>query len=91
MPVTTSSRAATEGTWALPLLVLAPLAAISLLTKLSTPWLVVSWILCATAALLMAVAWVSVIRRGMRGAGAWTMCALVHAAWIWQWAALVRH
>ncbi|MFK0101994.1 hypothetical protein [Streptomyces sp. NPDC091040] len=91
MTVTTSPRTATEGTWALPLLTLVPLAVITLLTGLSTPWLVVSWILCAAAALFIAVGWVSVFRRGMRGAGAWSTCILVHAVWAWQLITVVRH
>ncbi|MGC5346976.1 hypothetical protein PZB75_29965 [Streptomyces sp. AM 4-1-1] len=91
MTVATSPRAATEGTWALPLLTLVPLAVITLLTELSTPWLVISWILCAVAALFIVVGWVSVFRHGMRGAGAWGMCILVHAVWAWQLITVVRH
>ncbi|WP_406408249.1 hypothetical protein OG923_06955 [Streptomyces halstedii] len=91
MTVTTSPRTATEGTWALPLLTLAPLAAITLLTELSTPWLVIFWILCAAAALLVMTGWISVFRHGMRGAGAWGMCILVHAVWAWQLITVVRH
>ncbi|MER6721025.1 hypothetical protein [Streptomyces halstedii] len=91
MTVTTSPRTATEGTWALPLLTLAPLAAITLLTELSTPWLVTFWILCAAAALLVMAGWISVFRHGMRGASAWGMCILVHAVWAWQLITVVRH
>ncbi|PZT71700.1 hypothetical protein DNK56_33450 [Streptomyces sp. AC1-42W] len=87
---TASPSTTTEATWALPLLVLAPLAAINLLTEPSTPWLVISWTLWAVAALLVAVGWISVIRHGMRGAGAWGTCALVHAAGAWQLVAVLR-
>ncbi len=90
MTDTKPPRTATEGTWALPLLTLAPLAAIRLLTELSTPWLVISWILFAVSALLVATGWATVFRRGTRTPGAWGMCILVHAVLVWQLIALVR-
>lgn len=90
MTNTTSSRTATEGTWALPLLMLAPLAAIRFLTELSTPWLTVSWILCATSVILASVGWVTAFQHGTRGPGAWGMCVLVHAVLAWQLIALAR-
>ncbi|MEV3932900.1 hypothetical protein [Streptomyces sp. NPDC049944] len=90
MTDTTSPRTATEGTWALPLLALAPLALIGLLTDLSTPWLVISWVLCAAVVLLMGAGWVTVFRHGMHGSGAWGMCVLVHAVLVWQLITLTR-
>lgn len=84
MTDTTHTRTATEGTWALPLLTLVPLALITLLTELSTPWLVVSWILFGAVVLLVTVGWVTVFRHGMRGSSAWGMCVLVHAVLVWQ-------
>lgn len=83
-------KAATEGTWALPLLTLAPLAALRLFTDLSTPWFAVSWGLVALTVLLMAAGWATVHRHGTRGRAAWGTCLLVHAVLVWQLIALVR-
>lgn len=88
MTNTASSRTATEGTWVLPLLTLAPLAAIRFLTELSTPWLAISWILCAMSVILVSAGWVTAFRHGTRGPGAWGMCVLVHAVLAWQLIAL---
>lgn len=90
MTETDSPRTATEGTWALPLLALTPLAAIGLLTEPSTPWLTLSWILFALAALLAAVGWVAAMRHGTRGPSAWGTCILAHAVLAWQLITLVR-
>ncbi|MGR8008781.1 hypothetical protein [Streptomyces hypolithicus] len=94
MTDTKSPRADTEGTWALPLLTLAPLAVIRLLTELSTPWLVISWILCAVSAVMVAAGWATVFGHGARASGAlsgvWGMCILAHAVLVWQLIALVR-
>lgn len=90
MTHTASSRTATEGTWALPLLTLAPLAAIRILTEPSTPWLAISWILCALSVILVSAGWVTTFRHGTRNLGAWGMCVLVHAVLAWQLIALVR-
>lgn len=86
----TSSRTATEGTWVLPLLTLAPLAAIRLLAEPSTPWLAISWSLCAISVILVSVGWVTAFRHGTRSPGAWGMCVLVHAVLAWQLIALAR-
>ncbi len=83
-------EAATESTWSLPLLVLAPLAALRLFTDLSTPWFAVSWGLIALAVLFMAVGWVTVYRYGTRGRAAWGTCLLVHVVLVWQLIALMR-
>ncbi|GAA2955483.1 MULTISPECIES: hypothetical protein [Streptomyces] len=90
MTDTASPRTATEGTWALPLLALVPLALIGLFTEFPTPWLVISWVICAAVVLLAAAGWVTVFRHGMRGASAWAMCILVHAVLIWQLIVLTR-
>ncbi|WP_406402096.1 hypothetical protein OH805_23360 [Streptomyces sp. NBC_00879] len=89
MTDTKSPRTATEGAWALPLMVLVPLAAIRLLAEPSTPWLAISWVLCALSALLVAAGWATVFRRGTRGSAAWGTCILVHAVLAWQLIALV--
>ncbi|MEU6082764.1 hypothetical protein [Streptomyces sp. NPDC047108] len=91
MTDTSISRTATQGTWALPLLALAPLAAIRLLTELSTPWLAISWVFCILSVLLVAAAWTTVFRHGSRGIGTWGTCILVHAVLAWQLIALVRN
>ncbi|MEJ1200650.1 MULTISPECIES: hypothetical protein [unclassified Streptomyces] len=89
MTDTMSPRAATEGTWALPLLALAPLALVRLLTEPSTPWLAASWGLLALSAVLMAVGWSAVLRHGTRTGGAWATCLLVHGAFVWNVIVLV--
>ncbi|MER7666797.1 hypothetical protein [Streptomyces sp. NPDC096193] len=89
MTDTTTTRTATEGTWALPLAVLAPLALVRLLTEPTTPWLVLSWILWSVSALLIAAGWTTVLRKGTRGNAAWGMCAVVHAVLAWQLISLV--
>lgn len=68
-----------ESTWVLPLLVLAPAAAIRQFTEHSTPWLVTSWVFCVLSAVFLAVGWVTVLRHGVRSAGVWVTCALAHA------------
>ena len=85
-----SPRTATEGTWALPLLVLAPLTAIRLLVEPSTPWLTISWGLFALSLLLVAIGWATVLRRGARGSAVWGTCILVHVVLVWQLISLVR-
>ncbi|MDQ0945966.1 hypothetical protein [Streptomyces sp. V1I1] len=89
MTDTKTTRTATEGTWALPLVVLAPLALVRLLTEPSTLWLALSWILWTVSALLIAAGWTTVLRNGTRGNAAWGMCVLVHAVLAWQLIALV--
>lgn len=91
MPDTSTPRTATEGTWVLPLLALAPLAAIRLLTEPSTPWLVISWVLFSASALMVAVGWVTVFRCGTRSPGVWGMCVIVHTVLVWQLIALMRY
>lgn len=91
MPDTSTPRTATEGTWALPLLALAPVAAIRLLVEPSTPWMVISWVLLSVSALLVAVGWVTVFRHGVRTPGVWSMCILAHAVLAWQLIALMRY
>ncbi|MFD6890435.1 hypothetical protein [Streptomyces sp. NPDC059957] len=83
-------KAATEGTWSLPLLLLAPVAALRIFTDLSAPWFAISWGLVALAVILMAAGWVTVYRNGTRGRAAWGACLLVHAVLVWQLIALVR-
>ncbi|MFJ4006363.1 hypothetical protein ACIPWL_23335 [Streptomyces sp. NPDC090023] len=89
MTDTKSPRLATEGTWVLPLLALAPLAVLGLLTEHSQPWLAISWGLFALSALLMAAGWASVFRHGTRGTAAWGTCFLAHAVSAWQLISLV--
>ncbi|WP_328299843.1 hypothetical protein OG389_20060 [Streptomyces sp. NBC_00435] len=64
--------------WALPLLALAPAAAIRQFTDHSTPWLAISWAFCALSAALLAAGWVTTLRHGVRSGGAWIMCTLSH-------------
>ena len=90
MTDTMSPRAATEGTWALPLLALAPVALVRLFTESSTPWLAASWVLLALSAVLMAVGWSTVLRHGTRTGGTWATCLLAHGAFVWNAIALVR-
>ncbi|MFD9824192.1 hypothetical protein [Streptomyces violascens] len=87
---TKSPRAATTGTWALPLLALAPLAAIGILTdRAATLWNSLSWVLWALSVILVAVEWALVLRRGARRSAQWGMCILVHAILAWQLIALL--
>lgn len=90
MTDTKSPRPATGGSWALPLLALAPLAAIRFLAEPSTPWLTISWGLCVLSVLLVTAGWVTVFRHGERGSATWGPCILVHAVLAWQLTALVR-
>ncbi|GAU69468.1 hypothetical protein SSP35_12_01160 [Streptomyces sp. NBRC 110611] len=83
------SRAATEGTWIGPLLLLAPVVAIRLLAEPSTLWKALSWGFCGLSAVLVVVGWTAVVRHGMRGLSAWISCILVHALLAWQVIALV--
>ncbi|MER7660096.1 hypothetical protein [Streptomyces sp. NPDC096193] len=84
-----TTRRATESTWALPLLALAPLALLRLLTEPSTAWLALSWALCVASALLLAAGWVALRKNGIRGNTAWGTCVLVHLIWAWQFVALI--
>ncbi|MGR4884630.1 hypothetical protein ACIPUC_35200 [Streptomyces sp. LARHCF249] len=81
---TARTRASGGSTWALPLLALAPAAAINQFTDRSTPWLVISWVCCALSAVLLAAGWSTVFRHGMRGIGSWVMCILAHAVLVAQ-------
>ncbi|MGW0750023.1 hypothetical protein [Streptomyces sp. NPDC002587] len=83
-------RAAGESTWALPLLALAPAAAIRQFTDHSTPWLVISWVCCGLSAVLLAVGWSTVIRHGMRGPFSWAACILAHTVFAVQLTWLIR-
>ncbi|MFD8149547.1 hypothetical protein ACFV28_02160 [Streptomyces sp. NPDC059720] len=85
----TASRSLGEGTWSLPLVVLAPVVAIRLLTEPAMPWQVVCWALCAVSAVLLITGWAAVARHGMRQAAAWGTCVLAHALLAWQVIALV--
>ncbi|MGC4998007.1 MULTISPECIES: hypothetical protein [unclassified Streptomyces] len=89
MTDTKSPRLVTEGTWVFPLLVLAPLAVLGLLTEHSQPWLAISWGLFALSTLAVAAGWASVFRHGTRGTAAWGTCILVHAVLAWQLISLV--
>ncbi|GLW13899.1 hypothetical protein Stsp01_06420 [Streptomyces sp. NBRC 13847] len=80
---------ATEGTWAIPLLVLIPVAVIGMVTDLSTVWRVVSWIMWSFAAVLTLVGWIQVLRYGVKGARGWSACVLTHCVLVWQMAHLV--
>uniref|UniRef100_A0AAU2JPK9 Uncharacterized protein n=1 Tax=Streptomyces sp. NBC_00049 TaxID=2903617 RepID=A0AAU2JPK9_9ACTN len=93
MTDTTSARtrAASEGTWALPLLTLVPAAALRYFTEPSTPWIVISWVCCALAAAFLAAGWITVFRHGMRGPSAWFTCILAHAVLVTQVIWLVRN
>ncbi|MFD7258464.1 hypothetical protein [Streptomyces sp. NPDC059874] len=84
-------RAAGEGTWAIPLLTLAPAIAIRHFTDLSAPWPVIAWVFCALSAALLAAGWVTVARHGTRGRGAWFTCVLGHTALVVQALWLVRN
>ncbi|MFF3289284.1 hypothetical protein [Streptomyces sp. NPDC003023] len=85
----TPSRTATEGTWMLPLLMLAPVVAIRLLTDLSTPWQVISWSLCGASLVLLAVGWAAVVRKGSRRPAAWGYCLVAHVVLVWQTVSLL--
>ncbi|MHC0432383.1 hypothetical protein ACX6XY_19690 [Streptomyces sp. O3] len=89
MTDTKSPGAATEGTWALPLLVLAPVALIRFLAEPSALWGAVSWGLLALSALLVGIGWMAVFRRGVQGSAGWGTCILVHAVLAWQLIALL--
>lgn len=87
---TTRTGTAGGSTWALPLLPLAPVAAINQFTDRSTPWLVISWVCCALSAVLVAAGWSAVSRHGMRTAGSWVMCILAHAVLVVQLIRLIQ-
>lgn len=80
----TGKNAATEGTWALPLLFLAPALLIRIMSDRSTPWLVAAWAVWGLATALTAAGWVSVVRGGIREAQAWSMCLLLHVVLVIQ-------
>ncbi|MFF4182193.1 hypothetical protein ACFYZ9_03300 [Streptomyces sp. NPDC001691] len=91
MSETESARVAPTGTWALPLVALAPLAAVGILAdRASAPWNALSWVLWTLSALAVAVEWAVALGRGTRGPVPWGMCALVHAVLAWQLIALVK-
>ncbi|MEU0992173.1 hypothetical protein [Streptomyces sp. NPDC005953] len=50
----------------------------------SPVWLTAAWGLFTVAAVVMAGAWVSLLRGGARDGGNWTVCGLVHALFVWQ-------
>ncbi|MEV6742264.1 hypothetical protein AB0N14_37390 [Streptomyces sp. NPDC051104] len=79
----------TEGTWGMPLIVLIPVALMRIFTDLSTPWLVMAWMLWGLAALLTIVGWVQVVRYGPRQARGWSACVPLHCALAWLGAQLV--
>ncbi|MDT0454011.1 hypothetical protein [Streptomyces hesseae] len=86
----TGDERVTEGTWALPLLIIIPLVAIRYFSSMSTPWLVIAWALWGLAALLAVVGWVSVVRHGVGDTKSWFTCALLHVALASQVVALLR-
>ncbi|CAL9504080.1 hypothetical protein [Streptomyces sp. enrichment culture] len=91
MTETQSPHAASEGTWALPLLVLIPLTVLRMFADPSAgPWPVLGWCLIALAVLLLAAGWATAFRHGSRRRGAWGTCLLVHAALVWQTVLLLR-
>ncbi|KRD18962.1 hypothetical protein ASE41_19510 [Streptomyces sp. Root264] len=90
MTDTVSPRAATEGTWALPLLALAPLTAIRLLADPSAPWPIISWGIFALAVSLVAIGWAAVFRHGMGRPAARGTCILVHVVLVWHFISLVQ-
>lgn len=85
----TSADGATEGTWAIPLLLLVPVAIIGIFTDLSTPWCVASWVMWGLAAALTVVGWIQVFRYGVKRASGWSTCIPLHCVLIWQAAHLI--
>ncbi|MFJ3875832.1 hypothetical protein ACIPW5_00070 [Streptomyces sp. NPDC090077] len=80
---------ATEGTWAIPMLVLFPSGLIVIITDLGVPWLVGAWICIGLAGLLIATGWIQAVRNGIRRATGWATCAAVHLVLAWQVARLL--
>ncbi|MET9362050.1 hypothetical protein ABZX93_14155 [Streptomyces sp. NPDC006632] len=90
MSDTAPARAAARVTWTLPLLALAPLAAIGVLAdRTSGGWNGISWALWTLSLLLVAVEWTAVLRRGTHRSTRWGMCGVVHAVLAWQLIALL--
>ncbi|MBL1102271.1 hypothetical protein [Streptomyces coffeae] len=79
-----SADVAAQTRWAIPLIVLIPVAAIGLATSLSTPWRMVAWPLWGVAAALTVAGWVQVRREGGGGAAGWVSCLLLHGVLVWQ-------
>ncbi|MGI5336341.1 hypothetical protein ACQEVS_02515 [Streptomyces sp. CA-181903] len=69
---------ATEATWSVPLLVLAPALLIRIMSDGSAPWLAAAWTVWGLAAALTAAGWVSVVRAGIRRTRGWMTCLLLH-------------
>lgn len=73
-----------DAEWMLPVLVLVPASIVRQFTDHSTPWLVVSWVCCVVATVLLVVAWVTVRRHGMRNRWGWLQCAVAHVVFAGQ-------
>ncbi|AWZ05669.1 MULTISPECIES: hypothetical protein [unclassified Streptomyces] len=88
---TRTGTGAGEAAWTLPLLSLAPVAAIRQFTGHSPTWLALAWAFCALSAVLLAAGWVTTIRRGpRRSPRAWVWCVLAHAIFAVQAIWLLR-
>ncbi|MGK5641940.1 hypothetical protein ACSNOK_27030 [Streptomyces sp. URMC 126] len=76
---------ASEGTWGLALLAIAPTACLTLLTDSpGTFWYAVAWVFWGLSAALLTAGWTEVVRHGARGATGWTTCALTHGVLVLQ-------
>ncbi|WP_171170033.1 hypothetical protein [Streptomyces sp. I05A-00742] len=78
------NSSATEATWSVPLLVLAPALLIRIMSDRSAPWLAAAWTAWGLAATLTAAGWVGVVRGGIRRAQAWATCLLLHVVLVVQ-------
>ncbi|MFK0223694.1 hypothetical protein ACIQWN_36605 [Streptomyces vinaceus] len=79
-----AENVATEGTWAIPMLVLLPSGLIVIITDLAADWRIGAWIFITLAALLLAIGWIQAVRGGIRRATGWTTCLAVHFVLTWQ-------
>ncbi|WP_327591643.1 hypothetical protein [Streptomyces chartreusis] len=83
--------AATEGTWLIPLLPLAPSVAVRVFTDLSPGWLATGWLLCLVSLLLAVAGWFEAFRGSLRRATGWHTCLILHCVLLWQMGALAVH
>ncbi|MFJ7270494.1 hypothetical protein ACIQV3_28305 [Streptomyces sp. NPDC099050] len=79
-----SDARAGEAEWMMPVLVLIPVSLVRQFTGHTTPWLVMSWICCALAAVLLVAGWGTVRSHGMRNAWGWVTCGLAHSVFAGQ-------
>ncbi|MET9290689.1 hypothetical protein [Streptomyces sp. NPDC003077] len=72
-------KAVSEGTWAIPLLLVIPVVLIRTLTDLSTFWRAAAWVAWSLGVALVMVGWLQFFRKRGQETSGWTTCWLAHA------------